>query len=106
MECWSDVPRRLSDLSRRDAMKVAWHEVPGNKLPHSNTPSLRVAKFEDEDEDEAPLIILAKADIFQALVKAVGLFELGDGNRVGAVPTALEQFSIEGKNFIDAGRGS
>ena len=26
----------------------------GAVLPHSNTPSLRVAGFEDEDEDEAP----------------------------------------------------
>jgi hypothetical protein len=52
----------------------------------------------------SPLTILAQADIFQALVKAVGLFELGDGNRVGAVPTALKQFSIHGKNFIEVGR--
>jgi hypothetical protein len=51
-----------------------------------------------------PLTILAQADIFQALVKAVGLFELCDGNRVGAVPTALKQFSIHGKNFIEVGR--
>ena len=34
--------------------------------------------------------ILSKAGMFQALVKAVRLLELGDVNRMGPVPTALE----------------
>jgi hypothetical protein len=34
--------------------------------------------------------ILGKAGMFQALVKAVRLFELGEANRMGPVPTALE----------------
>jgi hypothetical protein len=71
----------------------------GAVLQCSNTPSLRAAGFEDEDDDEdeneapggfLPLISPSKADIFQALVKAVGLFEFGDSNRVGTVPTTLK----------------
>ena len=76
----------------------------GAVLQYSNTPSLRAAGFEDEDDDEdeeedeapceaqgfLPLIIPSKADIFKALVKAVGLFELGESNRVGTVPTTLK----------------
>ena len=34
--------------------------------------------------------VLSQAGMLQALVKPVRLLELGDANRVGAVPTALE----------------
>jgi hypothetical protein len=36
------------------------------------------------------LVILSKTGMFQALVKAVRLLQLGDANRMGSVPTALE----------------
>jgi hypothetical protein len=36
------------------------------------------------------LVILSKAGMFQALVKAVRLLELVDANRMGPVPAALE----------------
>jgi hypothetical protein len=108
-------------VAKRCALKVApaprtraaipnWRSTP--TLQYSITPRGRIrGRGRERSASHAALdslssipIILAKADIFQALVKAVGLFELGDGNRVGAVPTALKQFSIHGKNFIEVGR--
>jgi hypothetical protein len=45
-------------------------------LPHSNTPSLRVAEFEDEDEYEAPSLLFQYLDS-SALFGAKG----GSGER-------------------------
>jgi hypothetical protein len=99
-----ELNRRISIPKPADARAIrTWRSTPS--LQYSITPRGRIRGRERRRVRgrSAPLIILAKADIFQALVKAVGLFELGDGNRVGSVPTALKQFSIHGKNFIEAG---
>ena len=69
MECWStgvvengSVSDRTVDRAVGSPNRSPQHLQPATRvqfglgaiLPHSNTPSLRVAGFEDEDEYEAP----------------------------------------------------